>query len=80
MSQNETTKLQENTGPDCWSCCSENKSEMVKLVDRCVFFVQAVLQRQAFLSFVFLHLMLLQFSLSCANLSCITFSKFIEYN
>ncbi len=34
MSQNETTKLQENTGPDCWSCCSENKSEMVKLVNQ----------------------------------------------
>ncbi len=29
MSQNE-----KNTGPDCWSCCSENKSEMVKLVNQ----------------------------------------------
>lgn len=40
-----------------------------------VFLVQAVLRRQAFLSFVFLHLMLQQFSLSCANLCCIKFSK-----
>ncbi len=47
MSQNE-----KHTGPDCWSCCSENKSEMVKLVDRCVFSCVSTFDVAAILTFL----------------------------